>query len=115
MNVSIQGNQIRGHLETMILSILEQNESHGFEIVKKLELAGGGSLQLKEGTIYPVLYRLEDSGLVKSRWEKEDSGRKGPRRKTYSLTSKGRKKLEAGRQEWNVFVNIVGTIVGGVA
>jgi PadR family transcriptional regulator PadR len=113
MESPIQGNQVRGHLDTMILSILEQEESHGFNIVKRLEQAGEGSLKLREGTIYPVLYRIEAAGLVKAKWEKNDSGRKGPRRKIYSLTSKGRKQLEAGRTEWTQFVNIVGAIVGG--
>ncbi len=115
MKLNIQGNQVRGHLETMILSILEREESHGFDIVKRLDLAGEGALKLKEGTIYPVLYRLEEAGLLKAKWEENDSGRRGPRRKIYSLTNKGRKQLAAGRTEWNAFVDVVGGIVGGVA
>lgn len=115
MNMFIKGNQVRGHLETMVLSVLESEESHGFDIVKRLEAAGEGSLKLKEGTIYPVLYRLEDAKLLKASWEESDSGRKGPRRKVYSLTAKGRKQLAVGREEWSTFVNIVGGIVGGIA
>ena len=105
MNMFIKGNQVRGHLETMVLSVLESEESHGFD----------GSLNLKEGTVYPVLYRLEDAKLLKAKWEENDSGRKGPRRKVYSLTAKGRKQLEAGRNEWKAFVNVVGGIVGGLS
>ncbi|MBT5019634.1 PadR family transcriptional regulator [bacterium] len=115
MNMFIKGNQVRGHLETMVLSVLESEESHGFDIVKRLEAAGDGSLNLKEGTVYPVLYRLEDAKLLKAKWEENDSGRKGPRRKVYSLTAKGRKQLEAGRNEWKAFVNVVGGIVGGLS
>lgn len=115
MNEEIQGNQVRGHLETMILSILEEQAVHGFDLVKRLAVAGEGALNLKEGTVYPVLYRLEDAGLVKAKWEENTTGRRGPRRKVYSLTSKGKKQLAKGRQEWTKFVNVVGGIVGGLA
>jgi len=112
---AIQGNQIRGHLETMLLSILEQGEGHGFELVKRLEARGCGLLRLKEGSIYPVLYRLEKSGLVRACWEPENTNRRGPRRRIYRLTGRGKKALEAGRAEWADFVSVVGPIVLGAA
>jgi len=111
----ISGNKVRGHLETMILSVLEAGGGHGFEIVKRLSDRGCGLLNLKEGTVYPVLYRLESSGLLKSEWEEGDSGRRGPRRRIYTLTRKGRKQLSAGREQWTQFVSIVGNIVGATA
>ena len=114
MSKPIEGNQVRGHLETMILSVLnEGGATHGFEVVKRLVAAGEGTLQLKEGTVYPVLYRLEDAGMIKAEWEDADSGRKGPRRKTYRVTKKGKRQLEAGREQWNAFVSVIGPIVGG--
>ena len=114
-STSIHGDQVRGHLETMVLSVLEAEPCHGFDLVKRLEAAGEGSLQLKEGTIYPVLYRLENSGLVKAKWEDNSGGRRGPRRKIYQLTGKGKRRLDAGRAEWKAFVQIVGSIVGATA
>lgn len=109
----IAGNQLRGHLDTMVLSTLEKGEAHGFEVLRRLELAGCGALKLKEGSLYPALYRLEKEGLLKARWEEGDSGRRGPRRRLYQLTRKGRKQLQAGREEWTQFAKIIGQIVLG--
>lgn len=114
MENPILGDQLRGHLDTMILSVLASGgETHGFDIVKRLAAAGEGALQLKEGTIYPVLYRLEAAGLVKAHWETSASGRRGARRKFYQLTKKGQRQLEASREQWKTFVSVVGAIVGG--
>src|SRR5262245_19110116 len=74
----INGNALRGHLESLILSTLEQGEAHGFEIWKRLESAAAGALRLKEGSLYPALYRLEEAGLVQAAWE-DDGDRRGPR------------------------------------
>ena len=66
---AINGDKLRGHLETMILSTLEQGEAHGLEILRRLEAAGCGLLRLKEGSLYPALYRLEAAGKVEAVWE----------------------------------------------
>lgn len=113
MTKPIQGEQLRGHLETMLLSVLEAAPAHGFEILKRLEARGCGLFQLKEGTVYPVLYRLEQKKLVVAEWEAADSGRRGPRRKIYRLTPKGKRQLTAGRESWQQFVSVVGSVVGG--
>src|SRR5882724_5192354 len=75
---SINGDALRGHLETLILSALRRGDAHGFEILRRLEEAGSGALQLKEGSLYPALYRLEASGMVKGKWEDGDTPRGGP-------------------------------------
>jgi PadR family transcriptional regulator, regulatory protein PadR len=93
-------------------SVLQQDEAHGFELLKRLEASGCGLLKLKEGSVYPALYRLERAGLVLARWEKGDSARRGPRRRLYRISAKGRRRLEKGREEWRQFVSIVGGIVG---
>ena len=111
----IRGDQLRGHLDTMVLSVLESGDAHGFDVVKRLAEQGSGLLHLKEGTVYPALYRLESSGLVKAHWEEATSGRRGPRRRIYRLTPKGRRRLVAGREQWERFVSVVGGIVGGMA
>jgi PadR family transcriptional regulator, regulatory protein PadR len=105
----IKGDALRGHLETMAMAMLEQGPAHGFDILKRLDQAGNGTLQLKEGSLYPALYRLEESGLIRSKWEAAQAGRRGPRRRVYSLTRKGTRELARGRQEW---VQLVGTISG---
>jgi DNA-binding PadR family transcriptional regulator len=108
----IHGDKLRGHLETMILSTLEQGEAHGLEILHRLEEAGCGLLRLKEGSLYPALYRLEEAGEVKAVWEAAPHGRRGARRRIYTLTAKGQRKLDAGRVEWQQFVRILGGILG---
>jgi PadR family transcriptional regulator, regulatory protein PadR len=109
--MEILGDQLRGHIETMVLSCLEGGEAHGFEIVRRLREAGGGELALREGTLYPVLYRLERAGRIAGRWEENPGGRRGPRRRVYRLVHSGRRELKARRQQWQTFVRVVGNIV----
>src|SRR3954453_6353148 len=100
----IQGDKLRGHLEALILATLEQSEAHGLEILHRLEQAGCGLLRLKEGSLYPALYRLEEAGKVEAVWEEGSHGRRGARRRIYRLTHKGQHDLERGRAEWQRFV-----------
>jgi PadR family transcriptional regulator, regulatory protein PadR len=111
----IQGDQLRGHLETMILSTLERSEAHGLEILRRLDEAGCGLLHLKEGSLYPALYRLEEAGNVEAIGEESSHGRRGARRRIYQLTRKGKQHLEQGRAEWQRFVAVVGGILGAPA
>ena len=112
---AIQGDKLRGHLEAMILSTLERGEAHGLEILHRLEEAGCGLLRLKEGSLYPALYRLEAAGAVKAVWGAEPHGRRGARRRIDGLTAKGRCRLDAGRAEWQQFARILGGILGAPA
>jgi len=111
----IHGDQLRGHLETMVLSTLERGEAHGLEILRRLEEAGCGLLRLKEGSLYPALYRLEAAGEVAAAWEEEPHGRRGARRRIYRLTAKGKRKLGEGRAHWQRFVRVLGGILGAPA
>ena len=79
------------------MATLERGEAHGLEILRRLEETGCGLLRLKEGSLYPALYRLEAAGDVKAVWEDEPHGRRGARRRIYRLTAKGQRKLNAGR------------------
>ena len=112
---AIQGDKLRGHLEAMVLSTLERGEAHGLEILRRLDDAGCGLLRLKEGSLYPGLYRLEAAGAVKAVWESEPHGRRGARRRIYRLTPKGQRRLDAGRVEWQQFVRVLGGILGAPA
>ena len=111
----IYGDKLRGHLETMVLSVLERGQAHGLEILHRLDEAGCGLLHLKEGSHYPALYRLEEAGKVAAVWEEEPHGRRGARRRIYRLTTKGKRDLAKGRAEWVSFVQILGAIVGAPA
>jgi PadR family transcriptional regulator PadR len=108
----IAGDKLRGHLETLILATLERGEAHGLEILHRLEVRGCGLLRLKEGSLYPALYRLESAGEVAAVWEAEQHGRRGARRRIYRLTAKGGKRLKQARGEFTQFVSVVGGILG---
>lgn len=111
----ISGDLLRGHLDSLVLSVLERGEAHGLEILKRLEQSGCGLLKLKEGSLYPALHRLEADGAVKAVWEEGDHGRRGARRRIYKLTPRGHRTLEKGRAQWTQFVAVVGPILGAPA
>jgi PadR family transcriptional regulator PadR len=112
---TITGDALRGHLETLVLSALRKGDAHGFEILRRLELAGSGALTLKEGSLYPALYRLETAGMIKGKWEDSDTPRRGPRRRIYRLSQKGRRRFEEARSEFQLFTTVIGGILGASA
>ena len=81
----------------LVLAILAEGDSYGYAILKRVRELSGGELEWTDGMLYPVLHRLERSGLVESRWERTDSGR---RRKYYRVTVAGRKQLADERRQW---------------
>lgn len=85
----------KGLLELCILNLLAQGEAHGYEMVKRLKQAGG--VGIREGTIYPVLARLQTDGLVARRAE---ASSEGPPRKYFRLTSPGRTAVAAMNEHW---------------
>lgn len=112
---TIRGDQLRGHLEGLILAALEREAAHGWDIWRRLEQASGGALALKEGSLYPALYRLEQQGLIAARWDTDTTDRPGPRRRVYRLTTKGKRRLSAARNEWQQFVAVLGQLLGAPA
>src|SRR3954451_9647096 len=96
----IHGDKLRGHLEMLILATLQRGEAHGLEILRRLEVGGCGLLKLKEGSLYPALYRLEAAGEVQAVWEKQTHGRRGARRRIYRLSAKGARRLNESRGEF---------------
>ncbi|MBP88240.1 MAG: PadR family transcriptional regulator [Planctomycetaceae bacterium] len=115
MSEPISGKSLHGHLDTMVLAVLDKSEAHGFEVWKRLEAQAKGGLKLKEGSLYPALYRLETAGLLTARKEEDDSSRRGPRRRIYKITRKGKRRLDQGRQEWQHFVSVVECVIGAPA
>ncbi len=91
----------KGVLEYCIISILESNEAYPSEIIEKLK---EGKLIVVEGTLYPLLTRLKNAGLLKYRWEESKSG---PPRKYYSLTEVGVEFLKELESTWNELMNAV--------
>lgn len=94
----------RGTLEMVLLQLLEEQERYGYELVTLLEERAGGAFQTSGGTLYPVLYRLEEAGYLEPRWETRE---RGAPRKYYAVTDAGREELARRRREWDEFVRSV--------
>ena len=92
----------RGSLELIVLHLLAPGEAYGYEIVSKLTAETNGALEVTDGTLYPVLYRLERAGLVSVRWETPE---RGVPRKYYRLTEAGYAELARLKHEWTTFAN----------
>jgi len=99
----------RGSLELVVLHLLHGREAYGYEIVSELTSRTNGSLEVTDGTLYPVLYRLERAGLVAVRWE---TPVRGVPRKYYRLTDEGRGELKTLRKEWMSFARAMGDLLG---
>jgi PadR family transcriptional regulator len=94
-----------GSLGLMVLKTLEAlGPLHGYRIARRIEQISGDQLSLNQGTLYPALIKLEQAGLVASKWGESESGR---RVKIYALTRAGRKQLEAQQAEWRRATAIV--------
>jgi len=97
----------KGVLEICVLSVLARKDCYGYELVNEISKR----IDISEGTIYPLLRRLKDEGLVTTYLQ--ESG-EGPPRKYYRLTESGRKKEEEQREEWMQFAASVNALLGGV-
>ncbi len=101
--------EVRGHLEMLLLAIVADGPAHGYALVEALRQRSAGRFDLPEGTVYPALHRLEAAGLLVSRWG-DAAGRK---RRVYELTKRGHSVLAARREEWAGFVASVQAILRG--
>lgn len=91
----------------LVLGVIAEGETYGYEIVKRVEVLSEGALQWTDGMLYPLLHRLEKQGYLSSRWLVGDSNRK---RKYYAITDEGRKTLSEQRQQWQVINNALNNI-----
>ena len=99
----------KGSAGLLILSLIERRPRHGYEISKLIEERSGGALRFHVASLYPLLYRLENRGLVQGRWV-EKAGQR--RRRYYRLTVQGRKMLKEQRGLWRDFVKAMNRITG---
>lgn len=99
----------RGSLELIVLHLLAPGEAYGYEIVTKLTRETGGALEVTDGTLYPVLYRLERAGFVAVRW---DTPARGVPRKYYRLTESGQQELRTLTAEWTTFADAMARLLG---
>lgn len=92
----------KGTVQLGILALLAGGRRYGFEIIEELQRRTGGYLDLKEGTLYPALHRMEKQGLLASEWVIPEGG--GSPRKYYAITPQGARSLEDGRAQWKLMV-----------
>lgn len=88
----------------IILSILQAGESYGYQIIKQVRLASGGTLEWSSSLLYPVLHRLEKDGLIQSRWKLSEKGRM---RRNYFITDLGQKELAVEKERWISIHNVL--------
>ena len=102
------GQWLRGVLEVCVLRVLADGATYGYAIASRL--ADGGLGEVKGGTLYPLLNRLEVAGLVEAEWRAGDGG---PGRKYYLLTDSGHQELQNTADQWSRFTKVTGNIICG--
>ena len=107
----MEGEILKGHLDMIVLAALAAGPVHGYAVIEQIRLRSGGAFDLPEGTVYPVLHRLEEAGWIAGRWTTADSGR---RRRVYALTRRGERALAEQRDVWGRFVDAVGGMLQGL-
>jgi PadR family transcriptional regulator len=98
---------LKGHLDSLILAVVAAGPAHGYAIIEELKRRSRGTFTLPEGTVYPALHRLERAGLLESGW----SATTGRKRRVYRLTRRGRRRLEARKDEWRDFARAIDAVL----
>jgi len=107
--VKVDKGLLGGSTNLMLLSLLSESDKYGYEIIRELERRSDRTFQLQEGTLYPVLHKLENNGYVKSYVGIGDNGRK---RKYYRITNCGVQQLAKEKKRWKVFSVSVNKVLG---
>jgi DNA-binding PadR family transcriptional regulator len=111
----------KGSLGLLILHLLHERPSYGYELTERLRERSQGDLSFEDAAVYPLLHAFERDQLVEGVWEQEESGadgtetvgaRKGARRRYYHLTPRGVEALRAALQDWTTFSRAVGRVLG---
>jgi transcriptional regulator len=99
----------KGSAELLVLSLLEDQPRHGYDIARLIDLRSGGSIRFHAASLYPLLYRLEKRDWIQGRWLEKANQR---RRRYYSLTAKGKLALAEKRRQWQEFSGAIARIIG---
>ena len=100
---------LKGHLPLLILCLLEEHPLYGYAICEAVKERYAGSFKLGEGTLYPLLYRLERKGHIKGKWEAGPNGRE---RKVYNITPSGKREIHRGQKEWKSLIQLFRDVLG---
>jgi transcriptional regulator len=105
----MEGEMLKGHLDMIVLAALSSGPAHGYAVIEEIRRKSGRAFDLPEGTVYPALHRLEEAGLLTSRWVTAESGR---RRRVYALTRRGESALAERRAVWRRFADAIADLLG---
>ena len=104
----MRSERLKGHLDLLLMSVLSSGPGHGYEVITRLRERSDGAFELPEGTVYPALHRLEETGLLASAWDVVS----GRRRRIYRLTSAGAAALAEQAEQWREFSGSVARVLG---
>src|SRR5215469_11126786 len=93
-----QGDMLQGTLEMLILKALSLEPIHGYGILVRIQQLSKERLQIRQGSLYPALYRLESRGLICAKWGESENGR---RARFYQLSTAGKQQLKIESEQWN--------------
>ena len=108
-NIETDAEWKKGSAEFLVLSLLEAQPRHGYDISKLIEVRSGGAVSFHVTSLYPLLHRLESQGWIEGKWVEKPNQR---RRRYYRLTPQGRQALRSKQQSWKDFVAAIGRITG---
>ena len=98
------------HTQLLVLSLLSNEDMYGYQMIMELARRSDHTFEMKEGTLYPVLHRMQNQGLLNSYDQDTENGK---RRKYYRITEKGRRQLVSEKEEWRSFTASVNRVIGG--
>ena len=101
---------LKGSTNILVLSLLENENMYGYQIIKELSKKSQKVFEFQEGTLYPILHNLEAKNFISSYWDTTV----GKKRKYYSITKEGKKQLKEKKEEWKIFSNGINKVVGGI-
>jgi PadR family transcriptional regulator, regulatory protein PadR len=107
--MNVKSSLTKGTIQIMLLEILTSGELYGYQIVKEIKHRSGGVLEFGQGTVYPLLYKLERSGYLISERKPTESGKE---RRYYCITEKGIHHLETCKQTWEKTCSAIGKVLG---
>ena len=110
IEMNIDRELLKGSTNLLVLSVLKNENMYGYQMIKRIKEESENVFEFQEGTLYPILHKLEEKGLISSYWD-ETSGKK---RKYYAITEEGKKHLESKKEEWKLFSTKVNKVIGGV-
>lgn len=108
--VKINKELLKGSTNLLVLSLLQEENMYGYQMIRKLSEKSNDVFELQEGTLYPILHGLEEKGFISSYCD-DTTGKK---RKYYTITKKGKNQLKEKKEEWSVFSSGINQVIGGV-